>query len=56
MKSPERLHRTNIYLFEGDLARLGELYQHRKPSEVVRILVRKHIQSIESQLKEKVNA
>lgn len=47
MKSPERLTRHQILLFEGDFAKLDELYTHRSATEVVRILVRKHIIAIE---------
>jgi hypothetical protein len=48
-----KLHRTNIYLYAGDLERLGQLYRNRKPSEVIRELLHKHIQMIEDKLKEK---
>lgn len=47
MKYTERLTRHQILLFEGDFAKLDELYSHRSATEVVRILVRRHIQAIE---------
>lgn len=47
MKSTERLTRHNILLFEGDLERLRDFYLHRSPTEVIRVLLRKHLQALE---------
>lgn len=50
MKTTEELTRHQILLFKGDFFRLSELYQQRSPTEVVRLLVRKHIEAVEAQL------
>ena len=55
-RQPEELTRHNILLFKGDFTRLDELYQHRSATDVVRTLVRKHIEAVEAKEKEKAHA
>lgn len=50
---PAKLTRHQILLFPGDYERLGELYVSRRAAEVIRTLVRKHIELIEQRLEER---
>lgn len=45
-KSSEPLSRHQILLFEGDFDRLSNIYTKRSPTEVIRLLVRQHIEQI----------
>ena len=47
MKSPEKLTRHQILLYEGDFDKLNDIYRRRRATEVVRLLVRRHLQAIE---------
>ena len=47
---PEKLTHHHILLYDGDFDRLGDLYNTKKPTTVIRALVRKHIQAIETKL------
>lgn len=49
----ENLTRHQLLLFEGDFAKLNSLYQHRSATEVIRKLVRDHINRVEERLREK---
>lgn len=40
--------RHNIYLYSGDYAKLGEIHPTLPPSEVIRRLIRNHIDKVES--------
>ena len=53
MKSLTPLKRHQILLYDGDYNRLGELYSEKSASEVVRTLVRKHIEAVEARLERK---
>ena len=47
-----RLTRHQVLLFEGQYARLNELYAKRSAAEVIRELVRRHIEGVERRAKE----
>lgn len=48
----EPLSHHHILLYEGDFDRLGDIYHTKKPTVVIRDLVRKHIMLVESKLEE----
>ena len=52
----DRLSHHHLILYQGDFERLGELYHIKKPTVVIRDLVRKHIEAVEARLQEKENA
>jgi hypothetical protein len=52
----ETLTRHQLLLFEGDFEKLNSFYQHRSATEVIRTLVRRHIESIEIKLRETEDA
>lgn len=54
MKSPEKLTRHQILLFEGDFDRLSDIYRRRRATEVIRILVRRHLQEIDARYRERL--
>lgn len=47
MKSTEKLTRHQILLYEGDFDKLNDIYRRRSATEVVRLLVRRHLHDIE---------
>ena len=47
MKSPEKLTRHQILLFEGDFDKLSDIYRRRRATEVVRTLVREHLRRVD---------
>ena len=49
-KQPDMTKHT-LWFFAGDFAKLSEFYPEIGASHVVRVLVRKHIEKIESQVK-----
>jgi hypothetical protein len=52
----ERLSHHHILLYHGDFDRLSEIYHIKKPTVVIRDLVRKHIEAVEARLAERENA
>ena len=55
MKSQEKLTRHQVLLFDGDFDRLSEIYRRRKATEVVRLLVRRHLQEVDARYQERYN-
>jgi hypothetical protein len=53
-KSPEKLTRHQVMLFEGDLDRLSDIYRRRRATEVIRILVRRHLSEVDSRYRERL--
>lgn len=53
MNNPEPLHRHQILLYKGDFERLQSIYQTKKPTSVIRDLVRKHVDEIERKERER---
>lgn len=51
----ERLARHQILLYEGDFARLENIYTTKKPTQVIRELVRRHCEQVEAKLREQAN-
>jgi hypothetical protein len=49
MRSRETLTLHLIRLYEGDFDKLAEIHTHRKPNEVIRLLVRRHIEQVQAQ-------
>jgi len=47
-KTRERLTRHQILLFEGDFDRLSDIYRRRRATEVIRTLVRKHLDAVDA--------
>lgn len=56
MKTIDPLTRHQILLYKGDFDRLNEIYRRRKATEVVRLLVRQHLDQIDAKQKEKQSA
>ena len=54
MKSPTKLTRHQILLFEGDFDRLSDIYRRRRATEVIRILVRRHLEEIDVRYRERL--
>lgn len=50
MPPPDPLHRHQVLLFRGDFERLGEYYTIRSASDVIRTLVRQHLDKLDEQL------
>ncbi len=55
MKSPEKLTRHQILLYEGDFDKLNDIYRRRRATEVVRLLVRRHLNEIEARYQDRFN-
>lgn len=47
MKSPDKLTRHQVLLYEGDFDKLSALYRRRSATEVIRTLVRNFLNDIE---------
>lgn len=54
MKSPEKLTRHQILLFEGDFDKLSDIYRRRRATEVIRTLVREHLRKVDSRYRERL--
>jgi hypothetical protein len=54
MKSPEKLTRHQILLFEGDFDRLSDIYRRRRATEVIRLLVRRHLMEVDSRYRDRL--
>lgn len=50
MKIIEELQRHQILLYQGDFERLSSFYRRRKATEVIRILVRRHLEEIDARI------
>lgn len=59
MRRLDELTRHQVLLFKGDFDKLHRLHRNRKVTEVIRILVRRHIETLEQTrapvVEEKVN-
>ena len=57
MRNLDELTRHQIRLHKGDFEKLERLHRNRKPTDVIRILVRRHIDALEQNpiVKEKLN-
>jgi len=55
MKSAEKLTRHQILLYEGDFDKLNDIYRRRRATEVVRLLVRRHLNEIEARYQNRFN-
>lgn len=54
MKSPEKLTRHQVLLFEGDFDRLSDIYRRRRATEVIRLLVRRHLVEVDSRYRDRL--
>lgn len=50
MSNPEVLSHHHILLYRGDFERIAELHNTKKPTTVIRDIVRRHIQAVEARL------
>lgn len=55
-KTDRGLQRHTLWLFSGDFDRLNDLYPDVSASEVIRLLVRKHVEAIDNATKEPLPA